>query len=178
MAFGHHCTKIHYNQNAADKGVKAKMNLDEEYVHYQESITSLNRAWRTLCELESAPAGNAIWSAAYRMAIVEYCKPFTISQINKSERYKLPSPNLTDKFDKFHARLLELRNQVMAHSDLGALDAKVYYDQTAEFPVPLIVQNKMDNFPSVREIKNQVEAVLDALYQQETEYEKRFSQRP
>ncbi|WP_115718933.1 hypothetical protein [Gallaecimonas mangrovi] len=154
------------------------MNLDEEYVHYQESITSLNRAWRTLCELESTPPGSAIWSAAYRMVIVEYCKPFTISQINISERYKLPLPSVTDKCEKFHSRLLELRNQVMAHSDLGVLDAKVYYEQSAEFRAPVIVQNNIDNCPSVSDIKNQVEAVLDALYQQETVYESLFSQRP
>lgn len=154
------------------------MNLDEEYVHYQESITSLNRAWRTLCELEKAPSGNAIWSAAYRMLIVEYCKPFTVSQINESKRHKLPPPSLTDDCKKLHARLLDLRNQVMAHSDLTVLDTNVCYDQTAEFPVPLIVKNVLDNFPSVSEIKNQVEAVLDSLYQQEAQYELRFRQRP
>lgn len=154
------------------------MNLDEEYVHFQESITSLNRAWRTLCELENAPSGNAIWSAAYRMVIVEYCKPFTISQINRSERHKLPLPSLTDDCNNFHARLLELRNQVMAHSDLSVLDAKVCYDQTTEFPVPIIAKNVLGNLPSVSEMKNQVEAVLDALYQQNSQYELRFKQRP
>ncbi|MDP5189226.1 hypothetical protein [Rheinheimera baltica] len=154
------------------------MNPDEEYVHFQESITSLNRAWRTLCELEKAPSGNAIWSAAYRMVIVEYCKPFTNSQINESKRHKLPAPSLTDEGKKLHARLLDLRNQVMAHSDLSVLDAKVCYDQTAEFPVPLIVQNVLGNLPIVSEVKNQVEAVLDTLYQQEAQYELRFRQRP
>lgn len=154
------------------------MNLDEEYVHFQESITSLNRAWRTLCELEKSPPGNAIWSAAYRMVIVEYCKPFTISQINESKRHKLSPPSLTDDCKEMHDRLLDLRNQVMAHSDLTVLDANVSYDQTAEFPVPLIVKNVLDNLPSVSEIKNQVEAVLDSLYQQEAQYELRFRQRP
>ena len=154
------------------------MNLDEEYVHYQESITSLNRAWRTLCELESTPPGNAIWSAAYRMVIVEYCKPFTISQINRNERYKLPLPRLTENREKFHTRLLELRNQIMAHSDLSTLDAKVFYDKTADIPAPLITQDVMGNLPIVSEIKNQVEAVLDSLYKQETDYEYRFRQQP
>ncbi|MBR9865871.1 MAG: hypothetical protein GYB18_02015 [Oceanospirillales bacterium] len=154
------------------------MNLNEEYVHFQESITSLNRSWRILCELENAPSGNAIWSAAYRMVIVEYCKPFTISQINENERYTLPLPNLPDEAKNFHARLLKLRNQVMAHSDLRVLDAKVFYDQTDEYPVPLIVQNVQGNFPKVSEIRNQVEAVLDALYQQGAQYELRFKERP
>jgi len=154
------------------------MNLEEEYVHFQESVTSLNRAWRTLCELEKTPSGNAIWSAAYRMAVVEYCKPFTHSQISKEERYKLPIPNIPDDSMLLHLRLLELRNQVMAHSDLSVLDTKVCYDKTAKFPFPLMFKNVVDNFPSITEIKNQVETVLDALYQQESQYDLRFKQQP
>lgn len=154
------------------------MTLDEEYIHYQESITSLNRAWRTLCELENFKSGNAVWSAAYRMVIVEYCKPFTQSQINSNERHRLPLPNIPDKSKLLHEKLLDLRHQVMAHSDLQALDANVSYDKTANFPIPLIVKNVLDNFPSIIEIKDLVETVLDALYQQEAQYALRFKQRP
>ena len=154
------------------------MNLDEEYIHFQESITSLNRAWRTLCDLESHPSGNAIWSAAYRMAVVEYCKPFTKSQINKNERYKLTLPSVSSDLEQLHERLIVLRDKVMAHSDLSVLDAKVYYDKTAQYPVPLIVQNKLDSFPSVAVIKHLVETVLDALYAEEPEYENKYEQKP
>lgn len=154
------------------------MNLDEEYIHYQEGLTSLNRAWRTLCELEKTPSGSAIWSAAYRMAVVEYCKPFTKSWISKNEWCKLPLPDVPDESRLLHDRLLDLRNQVMAHSDLNILDAKICYDKTAEFPIPLISKNILGNFPSVTEIKSQVETVLDALYQQETKYEPLFKHDP
>ena len=154
------------------------MTSDEEYIHYQESITSLNRAWRTLCELENFRAGNAIWSAAYRMVILEYCKPFTQSQINSSERYKLCLPNIPDKSKLLHEQLLKLRHQVMAHSDLHVLDASVSYDKTANFPVPLIVKNILDSLPGIIEIKDLVETVLDALYQQEAQFELRFQQKP
>lgn len=153
------------------------MNLDEEYIHFQESITSLNRAWRTLCELEKSQPGNAIWSAAYRMVVVEYCKPFTKSQVNKNERHKLPLPNIPDDSKLLHDRLLKLRHQVMAHCDLSPLDANVSYDKTDDFPMPLIVKNVLGNFPSITEIKNLVETVLDALYQKESQYELRFKQR-
>lgn len=153
------------------------MNLDEEYIHFQESITSLNRAWRTLCELEKCEPGNAVWSAAYRMVVVECCKPFTKSQINDKERYKLPFPDVPDESKLQHEKLLMLRHQVMAHSDLSVLDASVSYDKTANFPVPLIAKNVLDGFPSVTEIKKLVEIVLDALYQEEHEYRLRFRQR-
>jgi hypothetical protein len=110
------------------------------------------------------------------MVIVEYCKPFTISQISKKERYKLPLPSVPNESKILHDRLLDLRNQFMAHSDLTALDAKVYYDKTAEYPIPLICKSKLGDLPSVTEIKNQVEIVLDALYQQESQYEFRFKE--
>jgi hypothetical protein len=147
--------------------LRLNMNLDEEYVHFQESITSLNRAWRTLCELENASSGNAIWSAAFRMAIVEYCKPFTISQVNERERHKLPFPSLKEQSKEFHTRLLELRSQVMAHFDLSILDAEVCYNKSADSPVPLIVKNILGNLPKISEMKAHVESVLDALYEQE-----------
>jgi hypothetical protein len=154
------------------------MNLSEEYIHFQESITSLNRAWRTLCELEKCKPGNAVWSAAYRMVVVEYCKPYTPSQINKIERHKLSLPNIPDESKLLHGRLLKLRHQVMAHSDLSVLDANVSYDKSADFPAPLIFKNVLDNFPNITEIKKLVETVLDALYQQEAQYELRFKQQP
>ncbi|WP_143056968.1 hypothetical protein [Nitrosomonas marina] len=69
------------------------MDIDKEYIHYQESITSLNRAWRTACELESTPPGSAIWSAAYRMVLIEYCKPFKNSFDEARKRYALSVPH-------------------------------------------------------------------------------------
>jgi len=66
----------------------------------------------------------------------------------------------------------------MAHSDLSVLDAKVYYDKTAEYPVPLIVKNKLDSFPRVSVIKHLVETVLDALYAEEPKYENKYEQMP
>lgn len=154
------------------------MTLDEEYIHFQESITSLNRAWRTLRELETCPAGNAIWSAAYRMVVVEYCKPFTQSQINSNVRHKLPLPSIPNESKLLHERLLILRNQVMAHSDISVLDANVSYDKTADYPTPLIVKRVLDSLPSITEIKGLVEAVLDALYLQEAQYDSHFKKEP
>jgi hypothetical protein len=154
------------------------MNLSEEYIHFQESITSLNRAWRTLCELEKCKSGNAIWSAAYRMVVVEYCKPFTDSQINKKERHKLSLPSIPYESKLLHDRLLKLRHQVMAHSDLTVLDENVSYGKLADFPKQLIVKNVLEDFPKIIEIKKLVETVLDDLYQQEARYDLRFKQQP
>lgn len=139
------------------------MNTDEKQLHLHESITSLNRAWRTLSELEAIPSDNAVWQAAYRMTIVEYCKPFTASQISPTERYRLPEPNVSCDLKRLHKNLLCLRNQVMAHSDIHRLDAHIFSEPNAKLP-PVIIKNRMDNLPKVCEIKNLIEAVLDDLY--------------
>jgi hypothetical protein len=90
----------------------------------------------------------------------------------------LPLPNIPDESKLLHDRLLKLRHEVMAHSDLSALDANVSYDNTAYLSMPLIVKNVFEDFPSITDIKSLVETVLDALYQQEAQYELRFKQRP
>lgn len=154
------------------------MNIDEEYIHYQESVTSLNRSWRTLCELETSKAGNAIWSAAYRMALVEYCKPYKTSYSKNKVKLKLPKPNLDHKELELHEKIVGLRDQVLAHSDLSVLDASVSYDKNASFPVPLIVSNVLGELPQVTDIRNLVELVLDELYSKQGKYEKHYAEQP
>lgn len=154
------------------------MNIDEEYIHYQESITSLNRSWRTLCELETSKAGNAIWSAAYRMALVEYCKPFKTSYGKNKVKLKLPTPNLDKEELALHEKILDLRDQVLAHSDLSVLDASVSYDKNVSFPVPLIVSNILGELPKVADIRNLVELVLDGLYSKQGKYEQHYAEQP
>ena len=154
------------------------MSIDEEYMHYQESITSLNRAWRTLCELEASKAESAIWSAAYRMALIEYCKPFKISYGKDKVRFKLPVPNLNQEELILHQKILDFRDQVLAHSDLSVLDARVSYDKNASFPVPLIVSNVLGGLPQVNDIRHLVELVLDELYAKQGKYEQHYSEKP
>ncbi len=136
------------------------MDLDEEYTHYQESITSLNRAWRTACELESTNPGNAIWSAAYRMVIVEYCKPFKKSNLKKGVRHNLKTPDLSPNLEALHKELINLRDKVMAHSDIDVLDANVVYDKSAQYPVPMIAKNSLNALPDISNIRGLIEHVL------------------
>ena len=154
------------------------MSMDEEYVHYQEAITSLNRSWRTLCELETHKSGGAIWSAAYRMALIEYCKPFKISYGTNKVKHKLTSPKLDQEKLILHKHILDLRDQVLAHSDITVLDAKVSYDNNAVFPVTLIISNRLGDLPKVTDIRNLVEAVLDELYLEQEKYNKQYANKP
>jgi hypothetical protein len=66
--------------------------MEDRFIHYQESITCLNRAWRTICELEEIEPGSQVWAAAYRMTIIEYCKPFKKSRGKGKNTHDIPLP--------------------------------------------------------------------------------------
>ncbi|SEN63784.1 hypothetical protein [Nitrosomonas marina] len=151
------------------------MDIDKEYIHYQESITSLTRAWRTACELENTPPGSAIWSAAYRMVLIEYCKPFKYSFDEVKKRYKLPAPRFDEEKKILHEKIENLRDQVLAHCDISVLEAKVYYNPEAKFPVPLICQNNLTGLPNITEIRELIEYVLDEIYPEQERYNQRYA---
>jgi hypothetical protein len=87
-----------------------------------------------------------------------YCKPFKKSRGKDKNNHSLPVPNDT---------LISLRDTVLAHSDLGPIDAKVVYGDEHE---PFIIKNTLPKFPSPTEIKEIIEFVLDDLYSKESEY--------
>lgn len=141
--------------------------MEEQFIHYQESITSLNRAWRTVCELEKTDSGTAIWAAAYRMALVGYCKPFKRSNGITQKSLRLNVPELSVELNEVHNQVTGLRDKLLAHSDLSSLDPEVYYsaEGTAN-----IIKNCSPAMPSLNELRTLVESVLDYFYKKESEY--------
>lgn len=154
------------------------MHTDQNYIHYQEAITSLNRAWRTLRELEVAKPGTAMWSAAYRMSLIEYCKPFKVSYGSNKEKLSLPAPDLDQEMLKLHKAIIDLRDAMLVHSDISVMDAKVSYNHSSKFPVPLIVSKTVTNLPKVADIRALVERVLDKLYMEQEKYDQHYSSSP
>ena len=141
--------------------------MEDKFIHYQESITCLNRAWRTICELEEIEPGSQVWAAAYRMTIIEYCKPFKKSHGKGKNTYSLLLPEFSQKMQELHGTLISLRDTVLAHSDLGPIDAKIVYGDEHE---PFLIKNKLPKFPNPAEIKEIIEFVLDDLYSKEADY--------
>lgn len=141
--------------------------MEDRFIHYKESITCLNRAWRTICELGEIEPGSQVWAAAYRMTIIEYCKPFKMSHGKGKDTYSLPLPEFRQKMQELHETLISLRDTVLAHSDLRPIDAKIVYGEEHE---PLLIKNTLPKFPKPDEIKEIVEFVLDDLYGKEADY--------
>ncbi len=149
--------------------------MDEKFIHYKNSITSLNQSWVILCELEANESESVISWAAYRMALIEYCKPFKSSYDINQKRQILPAPKLDKEKMALHTKILHLRDKALVHSDHSVLDAKVSYDKSAKFPVPMICLNILDDLPKVSDIRNLVEIVLDELYLEQATYDQYYA---
>ena len=139
---------------------------EEHYVHFAECIESLNSAWRILKELDSVAPG-VVRAAAYRMALVEYAKPYKVSfGTHKRGRdgYVLPAPKLPPPDLALHKQILDLRDQVLAHSDLTLKDARVYASRVHGQPLIAIGSSRVSSFPNTAEVIALIERSLDLMY--------------
>ncbi len=147
---------------------------EEHYVHYVECIDSLNRAWAILQDLRMSEHKTAIHAAAFRYALVEYAKSYTRSDgIHKHGRnaYKLAEPTLSPGDLSLHRRILDLRNQVLAHSDLTLKEAVVYLGRYGGRASVGLASDGRPPFPGIDEVIGLIERSLDNMYVERTRLE-------
>jgi hypothetical protein len=150
---------------------------EEQYVHYVECINSLNQAWSILQDLRAIKHKSAIHAAAFRFALVEYAKPYNSSYgIHKSrkkrEAYKLPPPKLLPDDMVLHQQILDLRDQVLAHSDLKWKEAVVCLASYGEHHAFGIMSNGIPQLPDIDAVAGLIERTLDIMYVEQTRLEK------
>jgi hypothetical protein len=150
---------------------------DEAYIHFQECLTSLNNAWTIICKLQETKTDGLLHWAAYRMALIEYAKPFKTSK-GAARRHRLSAPPFSEADVSLHRELIDLRDRTLAHSDLTTRDAKVYVGRIAGQPFPLIVSNTDQTLPTLDNARGLIERTLDYLYSQTSNYEKQFEDVP
>jgi hypothetical protein len=68
----------------------------ENYVYYQECISSLNAAWIIIDTLQSSDSHKTLAWAAFRMALIEYSKPYNNSKGVHKQKHKRPIPDLSE----------------------------------------------------------------------------------
>lgn len=147
----------------------------EEYLHYDECIASLNRAWWILQKLRETQQRDAITASAFRFALVEYAKPYTGSDgvhRNRKKRnsYKLlPPPGLSAEDLELHTYILTLRDQVLAHSDLTWKDAAVYINRYGGDLHAIIASNKELPLPDIDAVIGLTERTLDIMYSEKNQ---------
>lgn len=150
----------------------------EEFVYFQECISSLNAAWTIIDTLQQSDAHKTLVWAAFRMALIEYAKPYKRSIGVHRRNYVLPVPALSEDDQRLHKRIIELRDAVLAHSDIGVKDAKVYVGKIGDQAFPIIISNTSPILPSLADIRGLVERSLDKLYEQLPAWEIRFNEQP
>jgi hypothetical protein len=137
--------------------------IDESFVHYIGCIDSLNRAWSILQDLGSVERPSALHSAAFRFALIEYAKPYTRSD-GKHKKHILIPPKLPAKLLSLHTRIMGLRHQVLAHSDLTLKEARLHVHSYAGKPYHIIASNLPEALPDREEVITLIEQTLDQMY--------------
>jgi len=77
---------------------------------------------------ERAWATDLAYGAVHDAAIVRYCRPFTGCELPGGGRTRLPAAEFARHEGiprEFHQRLMDIRNEVVAHSDLGTKEVVV-----------------------------------------------------
>ena len=135
---------------------------DEDFVHYVDCIDSLNRAWSILRDLGGMERPSALEAAAFRFALIEYTKPYTRSDGTHGRR-KLPPPNLPELLP-LHQHLLDLRDQVLAHSDLTVKEAQLHLHSFGGKPYYIVSSSFAEALPSREVVLTLIERTLDQMY--------------
>jgi hypothetical protein len=140
---------------------------EEEFVHYTECCQSLNNAWNTLKELQGLEKLTGyIPRSAYYYALVEYAKPHNNSFGIAKSGHKLRNPpsQLNSTELELHGQIMQLRNQVLAHSDLTVSGAKLIIFFYGGKPQALIGQNYLPQLPDINAVVSLIERTLDNMY--------------
>jgi len=135
---------------------------EEDFVHYVDCIDSLNRAWSILQQLGTSEQPSAIRGAAFLFALIEYEKPYTRSH-GVHGRRKLPPPKLPELL-VLHQQILDLRNQVLAHSDLTLKQARLHLHSFNGKPYYIVASNVAASLPSREAVIRLIERTLDQMY--------------
>src|SRR6266568_7246012 len=134
---------------------------DEDFVHYVDCIDSLNRAWSILQDLGRVERPSAVHAAAFRFALIEYAKPYTRSDGIHGHR-KLPPPKLPELL-ALHKQILDLRDQVLAHSDLTLKQAQLHLHSFNGKPYYIVSSSFGGSLPSREAVITRIERTLDQM---------------
>ena len=137
----------------------------EKYVHFVECMNSLSSALEILEQIKTAAPG-IVRVAAYRYALIEYAKPYKKSfgsDAGKERRYDLARPKLAAEDLVLHQQILNLRDQVLAHSDLTLKEAVVYAGREADTPLVSIGSKRAPSLPDWTAVIGLIGRTLDLM---------------
>jgi hypothetical protein len=145
----------------------------EQFIHLRSSIENLNKAWTVLLEIKKNKNNSLVW-AAFQFALIEYSKPYKVSNGIAQKKHKLDESYIPSNYLDIHKRILESRDKILAHADLTVKDAKLHVAQMQSERFVGIVQNVIygtEELSNIDEIIALIEQTLDNMYAEEKRLE-------
>ena len=133
---------------------------EEEYLHLVVCIECFRRSANILRDLLTCELNKTLADAAYKSAIVEYVKPYSVSNGDAKFKYKLSMFELAPSDVQMHETLVVLRDKVIAHSDLTPMQGKVFPNSASEQTAAIVSLNSDPQFPAVSDVLDFVERVI------------------
>ena len=150
------------------------MTSDEErYVHFVQCTDDLNEAWSILQEIRRAPDA-PFAGAAFRYALIAYARSYKTSRGESQRNHKLDTSFVPPEHLKLHRRILDSRDQILAHSDLTVREARVHVAATSSGKLVGVVQNLLrgtEDLAHLDSVVDLIENTLDGMYRRVRELE-------
>lgn len=144
---------------------------EEKFVHSASCVAWLNNAWSLLQVIREQPG--PLMGPAFRFALIEYCKPYKLSH-GAVRKHKLDTTHIPSALLPLHSRIVGTRDQILAHSDLTVMEAKLSVHEFMGQRYSLIVQNRitgLEELPNIDEVILLIEGTLDNMYIEEKRLE-------
>ena len=139
---------------------------NEEFIHFDKCIERLNEAWMTF-KLVREHQGHPLAGPGFRFALVSYAAPYTSSEGIHKRRHTLDSKYVPAQFAALHARLIQARHSVHAHTDLSVLDARLSFSDISGQRLVSTAQNYisgLEEFGNLEDIVLLIEGTLNNMY--------------
>jgi hypothetical protein len=159
----------------SNAGTPKMTNQEENFIHFVSCIKWLNTAWWILSEIKAEQGkGNQLAGAAFRFALIEYCKPYKNSRGTTRKNFKLDMLYIPTHLHPLHKRIVDSRDQIHAHSDLKVTDAKLHIHESQGQRYTLTPQNLttgVEELINIGDILELIEGTLDNMYPAQSDME-------
>jgi hypothetical protein len=139
-----------------------KLSDDEMYrlfaTYGMDVARALSNVW-----LLRAQNDDSIRRVLLRDAIVAYARPFSQNRTLSGATHSLTPKVVPRQFARLHRRLLEIRNQLLAHSDLGAVRPVVRQVHMKDIHMITFSEPEYDELSEPALLEGLFESVHDAI---------------
>jgi hypothetical protein len=141
----------------------------ESYIHFDFCIQTLNQARSILLTIKAEPK-NSLLVPAFRYALIAYSKPYKKSRGIEKANHILDLSCIPEEHLALHQRIVNSRDQIHAHSDLGPYEPEIYTDPSDTSHSPGYTSNyinEIEELPNLDAIISLIEGTLLNMYAKE-----------